>query len=146
MMDPLLISHTGDILKLVLSPTGDWLNHLSVAILCGWLTNSSVQYWWRYGWASKSPVCHSNSIYLCHVEGLGSRLYEISTSLIPYSDVVMSAMASQIIDFSIVYSTACSGADQRKHQSSALLAFVKGIYLWQVNSTVGDKNGTYTDQ
>ena len=39
-----------------------------------------------------------------------------------YSDVIMSAMASQITGVSIVYSTFCSGAGQRKHQSSALLA------------------------
>ena len=34
----------------------------------------------------------------------------------------MSAMASQITGVSIVYSTVCSGADQRKPQSSVLLA------------------------
>ena len=33
-------------------------------------------------------------------------------------------MASQITGVSIVYSAVCSGADQRKHQSSASLAFV----------------------
>ena len=36
----------------------------------------------------------------------------------------MSAMASLITGVSIAFSTICSGADQRKHQSSALLAFV----------------------
>ena len=36
----------------------------------------------------------------------------------------MSAMASQITGTSIVYSTVCSGKDQRKHQSSASLVFV----------------------
>ena len=40
-----------------------------------------------------------------------------------YNDVIMSAMASQITSLLIVYSTVYSGADQRKHQSSALLAF-----------------------
>ena len=39
----------------------------------------------------------------------------------------MSAMASQINSLTIVYSTLYSGADQRKHQSSASLAFVRGI-------------------
>ena len=34
----------------------------------------------------------------------------------------------------IVYSTVYSGADQRKHQSSASLAFVRGIHRWPVNS------------
>ena len=47
-----------------------------------------------------------------------------------YSDVIMSAMASQITSLSIAY----SGADQRKYQSSASLAFVWGIRRWPVNS------------
>ena len=46
----------------------------------------------------------------------------------------MSAIASQITGVSIVYSTVCSGADQTKHQSSASLAFVRGIHRWPVNS------------
>ena len=46
----------------------------------------------------------------------------------------MSAMASQIISLTSVYSSVYSGADQRKHQSSALLASVKGINRWPVNS------------
>ena len=45
-----------------------------------------------------------------------------------YNDVIMSAMASQITSFTIVYSTVYSGTDQRKHQSSASLAFVRGIH------------------
>ena len=47
----------------------------------------------------------------------------------------MSAMVSQITGASIVYSTVCSGADQRTHQSSASLAFVRGIHRWPVNSS-----------
>ena len=39
----------------------------------------------------------------------------------------MSEMVSEITGFSIVYSTVCSGADQRKRQSYASLAFVRGI-------------------
>ena len=45
---------------------------------------------------------------------------------VQYSDIVMSTMASQITDVSLVYSTVCSGADLRTHQSSAPLAFVWG--------------------
>ena len=45
-----------------------------------------------------------------------------------YTDVIMGAMASQITSLTIVYSTVYSGADQRKHQSSASLAFVRGIH------------------
>ena len=47
-----------------------------------------------------------------------------------YSDVIMSAMASQINGISVVYSTVCSGANQRKHKSSALLAFVSRSDRW----------------
>ena len=46
----------------------------------------------------------------------------------------MGAIASQIIRLTIVYSTGYSRADQRKHQSSASLAFVRGIHRWPVNS------------
>ena len=46
----------------------------------------------------------------------------------------MGTMASQITSLTIVYSTVYSGADQRKHQSSASLAFVRGIHRWPVNS------------
>ena len=51
-----------------------------------------------------------------------------------YSDVIMGAMASQIISLTIIYSTVYSGADQRKHKSSTSLAFVRGIHRWPVNS------------
>ena len=51
-----------------------------------------------------------------------------------YNDVLMSVMASQITSVSLVYLAVCSGSDQRKHQSSASLAFVRGIHRWPVNS------------
>ena len=51
-----------------------------------------------------------------------------------YSDVTMSANVSQITGVSIVYWTVCSGGDQRQHQSSASLAFVKGCHRSTVKS------------
>ena len=51
-----------------------------------------------------------------------------------YNDTIMTAMTSHITSLTIVCSTVYSGADQRKHQSSASLAFVRGIHLWPVNS------------
>ena len=57
-----------------------------------------------------------------------------NTWINPYSDVTMSEMASQINSLTIVYSTVYSGTDQRKHQSSTSLAFVRGIHRWPVNS------------
>ena len=47
-----------------------------------------------------------------------------------YSDVIMIAMASQITSIKIVCSTIYLGTNQRKHQSSALLAFVREICRW----------------
>ena len=51
-----------------------------------------------------------------------------------YCDVMMSSMASQITGVSIVCSGVCSGADQRKHQISASLAYVMGDHRWWVDS------------
>ena len=53
--------------------------------------------------------------------------------IITVTTYIMGAMASQITGVSIVYSTVCSAADQREHQSFASLAFVRGILQWPVN-------------
>ena len=58
----------------------------------------------------------------------------IVTDVLHYSDVIMDAIASQITSLTIVYSTVYSDADQRKHQSSAPLAFVRGFHQGPVNS------------
>ena len=47
----------------------------------------------------------------------------------------MGGMASQITSLMIVYFTVYSSIDQRKYQSSASLAFVRGIHRWSVNSS-----------
>ena len=57
------------------------------------------------------------------------------------NDVIMGAMASQITSRTIVYSTVYSGADQGKHQSSASLAFVRGIHR---DRWIPRTNGQYT--
>ena len=46
----------------------------------------------------------------------------------------MGTIASQITSLAIVYSIVYSSADQRKYQSSASLAFVRGIHRGPVNS------------
>ena len=54
----------------------------------------------------------------------------------------MGAIASQITSLTIVYSTVYSDADQRKHQSSASLAFVWGIHRdWWIPRTKGQLRG-----
>ena len=97
-----------------------------------------------------SCFCHDNKSYLNLKQKL-QKMYEsfvdcwqnISASFVSlfsaknalhYSDVIMSAMVSKITSASIAYSTVCSGAEQRKHQSSTSLAFVRGIHWWPVNS------------
>ena len=55
-------------------------------------------------------------------------------SCLHYCDVTMTMMASQITSLTVVYLIVYSDADQRKHQSVALLAFVRGIHRWPVNS------------
>ena len=52
----------------------------------------------------------------------------VKVTWVHYNDVIMSAMTSQITGVSMVCSTVCSDADQRKQQSSASLAFVRGIH------------------
>ena len=68
-----------------------------------------------------------------HVFGIVFYSFVLS-SVHHYGDVIMGAIASQITNLTIVCSTVYSDADQRKHKSSASLAFVRGIQWWPVNS------------
>ena len=79
----------------------------------------------RFGLSTFWPVTSSKS-----------RLILLQCDLVRQcdSDVIMSTMASQITSLTILYSTVYSGTDQRKHQSTASLAFVWGIHRWPVNS------------
>ena len=52
---------------------------------------------------------------------------------IHYDDVIMTMLASQITSLTVVYSIVYSGVNQRKHQSSASLAFVREIHRGPVN-------------
>ena len=51
-----------------------------------------------------------------------------------YNDVIMDMVAPQFTSLTIVYSTVYSSADQRKHQSTMSLAFVrhKGPVTWKM--------------
>ena len=62
------------------------------------------------------------------------RLLHWNWSNLHNSEVTINAMASQITGVSIVCSTVYSDADQRTHQNSASLAFVRGIPRSPVNS------------
>ena len=60
--------------------------------------------------------------------------YHYMANIFHYSDVMMGAMAPEIMSITIVYSTIYSGADQGKYEWSASLAFVRGFYWWPLNS------------
>ena len=87
---------------------------------------------------SKDNILQSRKLQMSSATRLplGSGLNVLSklTTMSHYSDVIMGAMASQITSLTIVCSTVYSGADQRKYQGSASLAFVRGIHRWPVNS------------
>ena len=78
-------------------------------------------------------LCWSVSFNSIYSEKRKSKMKMIST-ILHYGDVIMGTMPSQITSLTIVYSTVYSSADQRKHQSSASLAFVGGIHRGPVNS------------
>ena len=63
-----------------------------------------------------------------------SRYLGCSDNNMHYCDVIMGAMSSQITSLMSVYSAVYSGAGRRKYQSSASLAFVRGIHRSPVNS------------
>ena len=78
---------------------------------------------------------HFNSFLLGDKDHLSCKYNTQAAGILAHcGDVIISAMASQITSLTIVCSNVYSGADQRKHQSSASLAFVRGIHRWPVNS------------
>ena len=87
---------------------------------------------------AKKPANHRpRRISLWHFNSHQACAVSVWHSMRPwnhYNGVIMGAMASQITSLTIVYSTIYSGANQRIHQSSASLAFVRGIHRWPVNS------------
>ena len=74
-----------------------------------------------------SPTPHNN-------ESLPTILIQCAPHTSHYDDVIMTTIASQTTSLTVVYSIVYSGVDQRKHQSSASLAFVQGIHRRPVNS------------
>ena len=76
-----------------------------------------------------------------HSYGKGSGIAQMKRGVVicsggwmHYNDVIMGPIASQITSFTIVYSIVYSDTDQRKHQSSSSLAFVRGEFSAQMAS------------
>ena len=96
--------------------------------ICWYATNSIIRLTWIFhvlNWFQKNHIC-----IFYHFSAL--RLHNWNH----YSGVIMDAMTSLITGVSIVCSTVCLDADQRIHQCSASLAFVRGIHRWPVNHWV----------
>ena len=103
------------------------------ALLALWEGNPPV----TGGFLSQRPVTRGFGVffYLCLNKRLSKQsLSKQSRRWWHCDDVIMGAMVFQITSLTIVYSTVYSDTDQRKHQSSASLAFVRGIHRGPVNS------------
>ena len=87
-----------------------------------------------WSWVTKQETIHFLDKDLRHNDTHVTSLFHsratmtLTNLLLHYDDVIMTMIASQIISLTSVYSAVYSDADQRKHQSSASLAFVWGIH------------------
>ena len=119
---------------------GQWRGALMFSLICawinGWVNNREAGDWRRrrahydvivMRYSTHSPVVCG----MCALESVDS----IETKRSEHDrGVIMSTKVSQITGVSIICLTVCLGEDQRKHQSSTSLAFVRGIHRWQVGS------------
>ena len=95
-----------------------------------WYCNQRMKpLWWNIG---KHQLIELNTRNRCFYPCLPQAL--LSTAKMHNIDVIMGTIASQIISLTIVYSTVNSDADQRKHQSSASLAFARGNVTAQIKA------------
>ena len=85
-------------------------------------TKIFIQKIWKFSkaWCADGKHISALPIMSQHWDGTGIKVIS------HYSDIIMSVIAFQITSVSIVCPTVCSGAEQRKHQSSVSLAFVMG--------------------
>ena len=125
--------------------------YVCVCVCCVWeiYHPTSRKHHYRSWWDNlhQHRTCHF-CCRCCHLTiTKGTRkslvvLYETDGGLTGwhYNDVIMTTIASQITNLTVVYSTVYSDADQRKHQSSASLAFVWGIHRW-IPRTKGQLRG-----
>ena len=101
-----------------------------------WISNLiSLKY---VPWGQIDNMSVLDQIIVCRLDGWASSPTRICGTwgrwVNHYGDVIMGTEASQITSLTIVSSTVYSDADQRKHHSSAALAFVRGIHRGPVNS------------
>ena len=102
-----------------------WMKMFKFRLRCHWSLFPRVQLTisqWVKQWCaihqciSLNDLIHWGLVIYVFINELGPHWH--------YGNVIMSVMVSQIPGISIVYSTICSGIDQRKHQSSMSLVMV----------------------
>ena len=81
-------------------------------------------------WGRNCIWPHNTCSWILHNEACDITYYTVESHC---NDVIMGPIASQITSLMIVYSIVYSDADQRKHQSSSSLAFVRGIHRGPVD-------------
>ena len=91
-----------------------------------------IQYM-QYGFWVANAVRLSTSISSAKA-GFGVKI-RYHLMLLHYNDVISGAITPEIPSLTFVHSTVYSGADHRKYQSSASLAFVRGIHRRSINSS-----------
>ena len=108
----------------------DWIarEKLTFKIMLAWMSFGII--FFESFHVSSVIVARIIQGWLCCIDGLSGKEH--------YDDVIMGAMASQNTSLTIVYSTVYSGTDQRKHQISSSLAFVRGNspHKWPVTDDV----------
>ena len=133
-----------------------FFNMFGSLLECCELTGASLL-WTRMAWANKAKIglvfqklgiyhgVYLDCIIIINLKGyidlldtsiivfVNNSLWFVFYFMLHYGDVIMTAIVSQITSLTIVYSTGYSDVDQRKHQSSASLAIVRGIQRGPVN-------------
>ena len=79
---------------------------------------------------------HYVYIFHSHLHFLGQILVSNTIDVNHYDDVIMTMLESQITSLTVVYSIVYSGVHQRKHQSSASLAFPAQMASYAENASI----------
>ena len=114
--------------------TGTLMFSLICARIYGWVNNFEAGDLRRHRAHYDVTVMRISNINHAKLWAVISRPCPYFSGGLHYDDVIMTAIASQISSLTIVYWIVYSGTDKRKHQSSASLAFVRGIHRGPVNS------------
>ena len=98
------------------------------------MSHGLMQFWHLISRQYSFSIDHSHTLANSNSTCPSAAIWQHRSKFLHYNDVIMGTIASQITSLTIVYSIVYSDADQRKHQSSASLAFVRGIHGWPLKS------------